>query len=132
MPIKEFLHVKLVVENLDRALEFYLGTLGFRTIVRYDLDDGGVIVQVSPTGRPPGLELWCEPGVEPILDDRLHVALGVTDLLGTVQQLRSKGVALEQEPFRKGHELIAFLRDPDGYLVELNEDTNEMKMGPRS
>jgi lactoylglutathione lyase len=114
--------VKLDVEDLERSLEFYCGRLGLRQIVRYDRDDGIVIVQLSPTGTTPGIELWYEAPGTALRNDRLHIAFAVDGVLEVVEALRSHGVLIEREPFRIGHERIAFIRDPDGYLIELNED----------
>ena len=122
MGVTAFLHVKLDVEDLDRSLEFYCGRLAMRQVARYDRDDGVTLVQISPTGRPPGIELWYEPPWKALRRDRLHVALAVCELSQLVEALRRQGVAIEREAFRIGHELIAFIRDPDGYLIELNED----------
>lgn len=119
-----FLHVKIDVADLERSLRFYCGALGWRQIVRYDRDDGVVIVQVSPTGEPPGIELWHEPPHAGFQSDRLHVAVSTADLCATVDRLVRQGVAVERPPFRIGHELIAFIRDPDGYLIELNESAD--------
>jgi lactoylglutathione lyase len=123
--IRSFLHVKLDVADLDRSVAFYRDALGFVQIVRYDRDDGITIVQVSPTGMPPGIELWFEPPFRPAPDDRLHVALEARSLPDLVVRLQSLGVEIVREPFRIGHELIAFIRDPDGYLIELNEIVEE-------
>ena len=127
MTVKAFLHVKIDVEDLERSLDFYCGKLLLQQIVRYDLPLGTVIVQVSPTGQPPGIELWYEKPFKGFDNDRLHVAFEVEDVERTVRELRERGVWIEQETFRKGHELIAFLRDPDGYLIELNEDASRTK-----
>lgn len=121
MAIHSLHHIKLDVADLERSLHFYCSLLGFRQIVRYDRSDGVVIVQVSPTGEPPGLELWHEaswPGLE---NERLHFAFSVSSLNELVEELRVKGAVIQMEPFTIGHEKIAFLRDPDGYLIELNE-----------
>jgi lactoylglutathione lyase len=121
MPLLAFLHVKLDVQDLAASLEFYQGKLGLRPIVRYDRTDGITIVQLSPTGLPPGVELWYEPPHGPLETDRLHVAFAVEDVEGMIRQLRTQGIVIEREPFLIGHEVIAFIRDPDGYLIELNE-----------
>ena len=64
--ISEFNHLKIDVTDLDRSIAFYCGKLGFAQIVRYDRPDGVTIVQVSPAGQPPGLELWHEPAAAPL------------------------------------------------------------------
>jgi catechol 2,3-dioxygenase-like lactoylglutathione lyase family enzyme len=119
--ISSFLHVKLDVLDLDRSLDFYCGQLRMRQIVRYDRTDGVTIVQISPTGQPPGIELWHEPPHGPLNTDRIHVAFEVQGLRETVEELRGRGVKIDTEPFAIGHENIAFIRDPDNYLIELNE-----------
>jgi lactoylglutathione lyase len=127
-----FLHVKIDVADLERSLRFYLDTLGWRQIVRYDRNDGVMIVQVSPTGQPPGIELWYEPPHSGFHLDRLHFALSTSDLVATIERLAEQGVQIERPPFRIGHELIAFIRDPDGYLIEFNQVTAgaPMQAGP--
>jgi catechol 2,3-dioxygenase-like lactoylglutathione lyase family enzyme len=124
MPIESFFHVKLDIADVNRALAFYCGKLQFKEIVRYQLPGGGLIIQLSPTGNAPGVELWYERPYTGFSNDRLHIAFLVSDIGEVVRELKERGVEIEQEPFRKGHELIAFIRDPDGYLIELNEDTS--------
>ena len=119
--IVSFLHAKLDVADLDQSLMFYGGTLGFKQIVRYDRTDGITIVQMSPDGMSPGVELWFEPPFKPAPDDRFHIALQVKALTDFVVKLRSLDVEIVRPPFRIGHECIAFIRDPNGYLIELNE-----------
>jgi lactoylglutathione lyase len=50
-----------------------------------------------------------------------HVALAVDDLDATLEQLRAQGIEPEREPYRvrEGGSLICFVRDPDGYRIEL-------------
>lgn len=119
--VTAFLHVKIDVEDLDRSLAFYSGKLGMRQIVRYEQKDGVTIVQVSPTGQPPGIELWHEPPHPSSGTDRIHIAIAVHRLRDLLEDLRRGGVNIVTEPFAIGQEVIAFLRDPDGHLIELNE-----------
>jgi catechol 2,3-dioxygenase-like lactoylglutathione lyase family enzyme len=116
-----FHHLKLDVADLSRSLDFYCGKLTFKQIVRFDRQDGVTIVQVSPTGDPPGIELWHEPRYGCYNSDRLHFCFSTDDLEGLVARLKRLGVHVERVPFRIGHEYIAFVRDPDGYLIELNQ-----------
>lgn len=122
MGFESFLHVKIDVQDLQHSLHYYTSLLGFRQIVRYDRPDGVVIVQLSPTGKPPGVELWYEPPWKGFCNDRFHFAFKVHDLANVVDRLKASGVPIDTPPFQIGHEKIAFLRDPDGYLIELNED----------
>jgi lactoylglutathione lyase len=56
-----------------------------------------------------------------------HIAIGVDDLDGTLAQLASQGIDPERPPYtvRAGGSRICFVRDPDGYRIELIE------LGPR-
>jgi lactoylglutathione lyase len=50
-----------------------------------------------------------------------HVALAVDDLDDTLRQLKDQGIEPEREPYRvrEGGSLLCFVRDPDGYRIEL-------------
>ena len=52
-----------------------------------------------------------------------HIALGVEDLDGTLERLASEGIEPEKPPYRvsEGGSRICFVRDPDGYRIELIE-----------
>lgn len=52
-----------------------------------------------------------------------HVAVGVDDLDATLAGLREQRIEPEREPYRvrEGGSRLAFVRDPDGYRVELIE-----------
>jgi lactoylglutathione lyase len=50
-----------------------------------------------------------------------HIAVGVDDLAVTLKQLAAQGIDPEREPYRvrEGGSLLCFVRDPDGYRIEL-------------
>jgi lactoylglutathione lyase len=50
-----------------------------------------------------------------------HIAVGVDDLASTLSELGGQGIGPEREPYRvrEGGSLLCFVRDPDGYRVEL-------------
>jgi lactoylglutathione lyase len=52
-----------------------------------------------------------------------HIAVGVDDLDGTLARLREQGIEPEREPYqvREGGSRLTFVRDPDGYRIELIE-----------
>jgi lactoylglutathione lyase len=50
-----------------------------------------------------------------------HIALGVNDLDETLAALKQQGIEPEREPYRirEGGSRLCFVRDPDGYRIEL-------------
>jgi lactoylglutathione lyase len=50
-----------------------------------------------------------------------HIAIGVDDLAQTLEALAGQGIEPEREPYRvrEGGSLLCFVRDPDGYRIEL-------------
>jgi lactoylglutathione lyase len=50
-----------------------------------------------------------------------HIALAVDDLDETLERLKEQGIEPEREPYRvrEGGSRLCFVRDPDGYRVEL-------------
>ena len=50
-----------------------------------------------------------------------HVAFAVDDLADTLEQLAVQGIEPEREPYRvrEGGSLLCFVKDPDGYRIEL-------------
>jgi lactoylglutathione lyase len=50
-----------------------------------------------------------------------HIALAVDDLGETLARLKGQGIEAEKEPYRvrEGGSLLCFVKDPDGYRVEL-------------
>jgi lactoylglutathione lyase len=52
-----------------------------------------------------------------------HIAVGVDDLEASLAALAQQGIEPEREPYRvrEGGSLLCFVRDPDGYRLELIE-----------
>ena len=50
-----------------------------------------------------------------------HIAIGVDDLDETLARLKEQGIEPEREPYRvrEGGSRLCFVRDPDGYRIEL-------------
>lgn len=123
-------HVAIAVKDLDAALRFYVGTLGFEQIYREVIGDQGVEAVGLHAGGS-AIELL-RPLDEnnPIARYRgdaatklHHVAYRVTDLRAELARLKGEGVRLIDEEPRKGAHgnLIAFLhpRSTEGTLIEL-------------
>ena len=52
-----------------------------------------------------------------------HIALAIDDMDGTLAGLAEQGIEPEKPPYRvrEGGSLLCFVRDPDGYRIELIE-----------
>ena len=52
-----------------------------------------------------------------------HMAIGVEDLDGTLARLAEQGIEPERAPYRvrEGGSRLCFVRDPDGYRIEIIE-----------
>ena len=52
-----------------------------------------------------------------------HIAIGVGDMAATLAGLAAQGIAPEKEPYRirEGGSLLCFVKDPDGYRIEIIE-----------
>ena len=50
-----------------------------------------------------------------------HIAIGVDDLDGTLARLQAQGIEPERPPYqvREGGNWLCFVRDPDGYRIEI-------------
>ena len=50
-----------------------------------------------------------------------HIAIGVDDLDGTLDALKTQGIEPERAPYQvsEGGSFLCFVRDPDGYRIEI-------------
>jgi lactoylglutathione lyase len=99
--------------------------LGFEERMRMPIRDEAINVFMGLPGEDPVLELTYNHGVDSydLGTGYNHIALAVDDLDGTLDGLASDGIEPEKPPYevREGGSRICFVRDPDGYRVELIE-----------
>ena len=124
------LHTMLRVGDLERSITFYTEVLGMRLLRRKDYPGGRFTLALVGYGEESDttvLELthnWDTSTYE-IGSGYGHIAIGVADIHGVCEQIRAKGgrVAREPGPMKNGTTVIAFVEDPDGYRVELIEQS---------
>lgn len=120
----EFIHTCYRIGDIDRAVGFYT-ELGFEERRRMDLPDGAINVFMGIPGDGDRLELTWNPGVESydLGTGYNHIALVVDGLDDTLDALKGTGIEPERPPYTVGENgpRICFVRDPDGYRVELIE-----------
>ena len=121
-----YLHTCYRIGNIDRSVAFY-EQLGFEEKRRMPIGDEAINVFLALPGDDTALELTYNHGVDSydLGTGYNHIALGVEDLDGTLNGLAAEGIDPEKPPYRPGGRTegprIAFVRDPDGYRIELIE-----------
>lgn len=121
-----FLHTCYRIGDIDRSVAFY-ETLGFEERRRMPIGDEAINVFMGLPGEDSRLELTYNHGVDSyeLGTGYNHIALLVDDLDGTLAGLAQSGIAPEKPPYRPGGRttgsLICFVRDPDGYRIEIIE-----------
>lgn len=122
----EFLHTMVRITDPEKSRSFY-EALGFTferdmDIVRngeleatnyfYSLGDATSVLELTYNHDGRTYELGTGYG---------HIAVAVDDLESSLRELASQGIEPEREPYRvrEGGSLLCFVRDPDGYRIEL-------------
>jgi catechol 2,3-dioxygenase-like lactoylglutathione lyase family enzyme len=109
--MKKIAEIAIVARDVEAAARFYGTLLGVPAPQGHPtFDVGGVVLRIlGPDSAQSGA-----PG-----DD--HIALAVENVDTTVADLESQGVRVEYPPRDYYWGRSAYLRDPDGRLLELHE-----------
>ena len=121
------IHTCYRVRDPDASVAFY-EALGFEKRRELPIRDEAVNYFLGVPGRDgPELELTYNfetpEGGYDVGTGYGHIALTVDDLDATLERLKGSGIEPERPPYtvREGGTRICFVRDPDGYRVELIE-----------
>lgn len=131
-------HTMMPVRDLDRSIDFYTRLLGVdvqRIRLAPEKNERVGYLGYGSEDENPGLELIEAGGVEVVKQIPQwygHVALYVSrDLYKLSDRLKAEGVkfTLGPQPTRPGsQDRVAFIQDPDNYVIELTE--RHSKSGP--
>ncbi|MBX8631107.1 MAG: VOC family protein [Thermoplasmata archaeon] len=120
----KLLHTSINVKNMDESITFYTSNLGMRLRSRREIKHNNAeIAFLEIEGTNHNIELtWWKDKKDYSEGDQLdHIAFGVSDMDGTMQRFREKGVEVAKEPYSMGDHRIAFIKDPNGIWIELIE-----------
>ena len=123
-----FLHTMVRITDPERSRAFY-EALGFRftrdmDIVRngeleatnyfFSLGDDENVLELTFNHDGRTYELGTGYG---------HIAISTDDMDGTLARLKDQGIEPERPPYsiREGGSRLCFVRDPDGYRIEIIE-----------
>jgi lactoylglutathione lyase len=122
----KLLHTMLRVGDLDRSISFYTDVLGMGLIrksenaeykytlafVGYGDESQGAVIELTYNWGQDSYDHGNAFG---------HIALETDDIYATCDAIKAKGglVTREPGPVKGGSTVIAFVKDPDGYSIEL-------------
>jgi catechol 2,3-dioxygenase-like lactoylglutathione lyase family enzyme len=127
-------HVGLWVHDLEDALAFYTGKLGFEIREDVTLEELGGYrwLTVGPPAQPdvaftlnvPGPPMFDKETAAGLLRDLAQgkmsgFLLGCDDCQETYEELTARGVEFQQTPTRQPYGIDAGLRDPSGNQIRL-------------
>ena len=120
------LHTMLRVGDLDRSIAFYTEMMGMSLLrkrdnpeykytlafIGYGDESDNTVLELTHNWDTKSYDLGTAYG---------HIAIGVDDIYAVCEKLESQGgdVYRKPGPVKGGKTVIAFVRDPDGYAIEL-------------
>jgi lactoylglutathione lyase len=120
----ELIHTCYRIGQIDRSVAFY-EALGFEELGRHPIRDEAINVFMGLPDDGARLELTYNHGVDSyeLGTGYNHIAITAADLDATLANLAEQGIEPEKPPYtvREGGNRICFVRDPDGYRIEIIE-----------
>jgi len=117
----------LVVSDQDRSREFYRTVFGAKVVLERDpvilrMANSWLILNAGggPTDDKPTVTLAppSDPG-----QASAFLNLRVADIAACYDQWSARGAQFLTEPKDHGREIRAYIRDPDGHLIEVGQTT---------
>ena len=125
-------HTMIRVLDLEKSIHFYCDILGMQVLRRTDYPGGSytnAFVGYGPETEFPALELtynWDQKEHYDKGNGWGHICIETPDVYKAVEDLETQGAKIisPAKPMNAGTRILAFIEDPDGYVVELNEKLN--------
>ncbi len=121
------IHTCYRINEIDRTVAFY-EALGFRELRRIPIREEAinVFMNLPEDGDEPRLELTYNFGRNEAYELGTgygHIAITTPGLDATLARLAQQGIEPERPPYsiREGGSRLCFVRDPDGYRIEIIE-----------
>ena len=132
MPPREGISIAhfLTVADIDRSARFYETVFGGRILSRGDSSGAPGYIQIANTwllvnvGGGPTPD---KPSVTLTVPDPNHINsfmnIRVADIQACYELWKSRGAEFITEPIPKYGEIRCYIRDPDGYIIEVGQST---------
>ena len=108
--------VCVTTADTDRAIDFYVNTLGFEKVVDVPMGPGMRWVEVKLPGTETNIAIAPPPEGQPAGASQTGICLDTTDVDADHAALKAAGVDVDDEVSRYGDPVppMFWLRDPDG------------------
>jgi catechol 2,3-dioxygenase-like lactoylglutathione lyase family enzyme len=118
--------VCVTVADTDRALDFYVGTLGFEKVVDEPMGPGMRWVEVAVPGAETTIALAPPPEGQQAGATQTGICLDTTDVDGAHAALQATGADVDEQVTRYGGPVppMFWLRDPDGNSLIVVQPSN--------
>jgi catechol 2,3-dioxygenase-like lactoylglutathione lyase family enzyme len=130
----------IVSDDVERSRRFYTDVLGGRTVISGEGDDevtyvalanSWIIINVGgdPTDDKPTVTLETQPD-----PDRVNSFLNirVADIQAVYAEWSKRGAQFLTPPKKHATEIRCYIRDPDGYIIEVGQTTLDRGWRPPS
>ena len=118
--IRKMKFTSIPVRDQDRALEFYVGTLGFTLQTDQPMGPGQRWIEVRPPKGETGIALFTPPGHEDRIGTFTGISLECDDVQKTYEELTAKGVEFAKPPKAESWGVTAIMKDSEGNQIVLS------------
>jgi predicted enzyme related to lactoylglutathione lyase len=118
----------LTVKDQAKSKEFYVGVLSGKIAKEENpccikLENSWIILNSGGGPTPDKSDVWLEPPRD-LNSASCFLNLRVADIRACHENWSRKGAQFLTEPLdNHGHELRCYMRDPDGYLIEVGQSS---------
>src|SRR5215211_3822603 len=115
--------VCIPVSDQEKAIEFYVDTLGFEKRADVPFGNGYRWVEVAPAGGETTIALAPPPEGTPTGNAQTGIALNTGEIDAVHTELRERGVDVDAEVSRMGEDVppLFWFRDPEGNVLMVAE-----------
>jgi predicted enzyme related to lactoylglutathione lyase len=131
LPKKDFLTHFLTVADIKRSAEFYLRIFGGKVIrsgqpTIIQIVNSWLVLNVGggPTDDKPIITLSTPQNLNEAIN---FMIIRVADIWASYNEWKSRGAKFITEPKDHGLEIRCYIRDPDGYIIEVGQTTGGLK-----
>jgi predicted enzyme related to lactoylglutathione lyase len=118
--IRKIKFTSIPVHDQDRALAFYVTTLGFTLVTDQAMGPGQRWIELRPPKGDAGIALFTPPGHEDRVGTFTGISMECDDVQKTYEELRGKGVEFAKPPKTESWGVAAILKDSEGNQIVLS------------